>query len=140
MGCRLGSGTEPTLRLGEEACAECHMLIGEPRFTAAYRTREGLWRKFDDLGCLVRFRSRQPEGTERIFVHDYQGDGWLDAEGAFFVHSPRLATPMGYGLVALATEEAARRLASTLQGEVLRFPQLPQALKVSTSNEEEVTP
>lgn len=48
----------------------------------------------------------------------------LAAAEAWYVVSPALVTPMGQGIVATASVEDANRLAHTVQGRVLQFPQL----------------
>ena len=57
---RLPSG--PVLIVWDrEACAECHMHVGEPRFAAQLQTEEGDVLNFDDPGCLLRYaQERRP--------------------------------------------------------------------------------
>lgn len=69
----------------------------------------GAVRAFDDLGCLLRSMRRGETVPERVWVHDVESAEWLDAATAHFVRDDGLTTPMGFGIVALANEEAARR-------------------------------
>ena len=114
----------PQIRYGEQPCATCHMLISEERFAAAVATSGGTIELFDEIGCLLDYRTRHPGSVARSWVHDYTSGQWLDADHAFFVHSDEVATPMGHGFVAFATHEAAERLARTAHGTVVRFAQL----------------
>lgn len=59
-----------------------------------------------------------------IWVNDFESQTWLEAEDAWYVRSPELRTPMDWGLAAFATEEAAKRRAQELGGEVLRWSEL----------------
>ena len=43
------------------------------------------------------------------YVHDADNHDWLEANIAAFVRSPAIHTPMGFGLAAYRTPEAARR-------------------------------
>ena len=43
----------PDIAYGKDPCANCGMLINDPRFAAAYVTRNGQARLFDDIGCMI---------------------------------------------------------------------------------------
>ena len=128
LGCQRRIAEEPPqIRYGQHACAECRMLINEERFAAAVDTTDGTV-AFDAVECLVRWLA--DGGTaRRVWVHDYDSSAWLAGRTAWFVRSRELATPMGAGLVALATEQAARELGSRIQGDVLRFEELPRIIQ-----------
>ena len=125
----------PRIRYGAEMCASCGMLISEERFAASLTTASGEVRNFDELGCLIRYRTGHPEPIRHIWVHDYQRSGWLEASAAFFVHSRELATAMGSGLVALAMKDDAVRLASETHGEVVQFEALPSLVQTQPAGE-----
>jgi copper chaperone NosL len=97
------------------------MIISEVRFAAAYLTRQGEWRLFDDLGDMLEFSKTSREDISVFWVHDYESEAWLKAESAIFVESAELHTPMGYGIVALGHRERAERLAHQTSGEILSF-------------------
>lgn len=75
-------------------------------------------RFYDDVGCLARDRAAHGSGA-RLFVHEARGAAWIPVENAWFARSARLRTPMGHGLWAYSTEEAARAAAD--DGRVLRW-------------------
>lgn len=132
VGCqRRGAEAPPKIRYGQEACVACRMLITEERFAAAVDTPAETV-VFDAIECLVRWVAAGAE-ARRIWVHDHDSSAWLDGRTAWFVHSRELVTPMGAGLVAFATEQAARGLAGRLQGEVLRFEQLLHSVREGSS-------
>jgi hypothetical protein len=67
---------------------------GEPQF-------------YDDIGCLAGDAAHTVAGT-RLWVHRANGDGWIEAESAWFAESRR-RTPMGHGVLAYASQEEAGR-------------------------------
>jgi hypothetical protein len=83
-----------------EACAHCHMHIGEPRFAAQLQTRDGRIVNFDDPGCLLSFVVERAPAVHAIYFHSYERDEWLRASDVGFVR--RDPTPMGFGLVAVS--------------------------------------
>lgn len=101
----------------EQACAECHMHIGDPRYAAELATGEDTL-LFDDPGCLLRYvATRRPHIVETWF-HDSRRDRWLTGREVHFVDVSQ--TPMGYQLAAVGAgaagaigwDEAARRVAA----------------------------
>ena len=132
-GCAVSSGGPPTIRYGESACAECHMLINEARYAAAAVTKAGEPVVFDSTECLVRYLHRDGISLARVWVHDYGADRWLVSDEAFYVASPDLTTPMGQGVVATASAPEANRLAGTVHGRVMRFAQLAAVIGQTTT-------
>ena len=109
----------PPIRDGAESCAQCRMLISEARYAAASITSTGDVVKFDDVGCLLRYRREHPGDSQQpSWVHEYRSEAWLRFESASFVESQEITTPMGSGLLALDTPMAARELAERLHGKV----------------------
>ena len=128
VGCQAPRADQPPqIRYGEETCAFCGMLISEERFAAALTTATGDTKTFDDLGCLVHDLAGQDHSTVRVRVHDYGSGRWLEAPHAVFVRSDDVPTPMGGGLFAFSTQEAAEQFAREVHGTVRRFDQLSSA-------------
>lgn len=108
-------GGPPELRPGREECAECGMLVSEDRSACAAlieRDRERLYAFFDDIGCMLDYEragAGEAEILER-YVHDYAARGWLDARAAVYLFAGpgAIQTPMGSGIAAFATADAAR--------------------------------
>lgn len=114
-GCAAKTGEKPpVIRYGEDICAECRMIVSEPKFTAAlYDGRE--WKKFDDIGCMDIYRQKQSvSGT--AWVHDHTTEQWLPNERAVRVFSKNLRTPMGYGKAAFSSQEAAKNFEQSING------------------------
>ncbi len=114
----------PEIRYGEDVCAECTMIISDPRFAAAYvhEVSPGRYASipFDDIGDMLIHADKHPEHTVvRWYVHDYASEEWLDATGAHFVFSDQLQTPMAQGTAAHAALASAEAMAADLDGKVL---------------------
>jgi hypothetical protein len=120
------AASEPTIRLGEEACATCGMVIDDTRFAAAWIEPSGREQHFDDIGCLITMRdgSPPPDGT-RYFVHDYLDQGWLDAGTARFAKHEQFRSPMAYGIAAFAHDEAAHEAMHDEHMAVFSWHELP---------------
>ncbi len=114
----------PPIRYGEETCASCGMLISEDRFAAALTPAAGETKAFDDVGCLLGDLTERDRSAARVWVHDHDSGRWLEAARAVFVRSREVPTPMGGGLFAFSTPEAAARFAQDAHGTVTRFEQL----------------
>lgn len=85
------------------------MIIAETRFAAAFVSENGDTFKFDDIGCMRRFKEIHPSVSGRRWVHDFISERWIGEKNAYVVHSKDLATPMGYGLAAFSNREDAER-------------------------------
>ena len=109
VGC--GSGPDldepPDIRYGEDVCERCAMIINEARYAAAYVMPDGDTRLFDDIGGMVAYNDEVAEDVAVFWVHDYDDEEWLKADEAYFVKSEELLTPMGFGIVAFASQERA---------------------------------
>lgn len=97
--CAGGPAGPPEVHWGVDECSHCHMIVGEARFAAAARGPAGEEARFDDLGCLLRWRAEGHEAWQ-AWVQEASGGGWLPAAEAVYLHVPGRATPMGSGLTA----------------------------------------
>ncbi len=126
VGCSRGQ-TEikpPDIRYGEDKCADCDMIISEPRFAAAavHEVGNGTYENllFDDIGDLLRYMKAHPDlKYVASYVHDYDTEAWVDATKATFVHSAEVRTPMASGLLASDTAAKAQALATKFNGTVM---------------------
>jgi copper chaperone NosL len=100
------------LRAGEDSCAECRMFVSDPRFAAQRHSRDGLIEWFDDLGCLVDKYGSEDADPDGVFVHAFDGEGWVQADHGYVVHSSEILSPMGYGWCAFSTLEEAHAAAA----------------------------
>jgi copper chaperone NosL len=114
----------PVIRYGEDICDHCQMIISEARFAASYVTEAREVRRFDDIGNMMLHLAEKKEAVAVFWVHDYESEEWLPAEEAHFVVSSAIHTPMGHGVVALASAERAASLAEEWDGRVFQFNEL----------------
>jgi copper chaperone NosL len=124
--CRSGAAeiAPPEIRYGEDVCADCNMIISDPRYASAYLYEVGDGRHaslaFDDIGDMVRHAAAHPEhAIAAWYVHDYTSEAWIDATTANYVYSADLQTPMAWGMAAHGTASAAEKMAAEVGGEVL---------------------
>ena len=120
----------PMIRYGEERCAYCGMTIGDERFAAAWRCKDGREQHFDDIGCMVNASRRHDPGDgTQFYVHDFADHAWLDAASASYVVSTAIKTPMVYGVAAFARAEVAQSLSKQQQGLGYEWTSLLQSLE-----------
>jgi copper chaperone NosL len=91
----------------EDMCAACRMAISDPRFASEIIEQDGTVHKFDDLGCLIKFREKGKAGASAvIFLKDYETLAWVPYEKSTIVETG-ITTPMASGRVAFASSERA---------------------------------
>lgn len=98
-----------------DACAYCRMQISDARFGAELITTKGKVYTFDSIECLLQFhRQASAAGDVRsVWVSDYRHPGTLiSASSATYVRLGAGRSPMGRGMVAVASEGDARVVAS----------------------------
>ncbi len=117
----------PEINYGRDICIECGMIIDDPRFAATYRLPDGTEAKFDDLGDLILYaRERSVLDEATVWVSDFNDEVLIDAPTAHYVPTLGVSSPMGHGILAFATEEAAHAVAMELDGEVITWETVKQ--------------
>lgn len=106
-GCAGNAGGPPVVHWGTDECSDCHMIVSDRRSAAVARSTAGEEARFDDLGCLRRWLAGRDTVEWRIWAHDAGGAGWLPATEAWYEQAAGVSTPMGSGLRAWASREAA---------------------------------
>ncbi len=116
-----------SIRLGEDRCRRCGMIISRLEFAGGILLKDRRsWYVYDDVGCLAydynELTSKGME-VEDVRVFDFETREELDARSAHYVLAdPRkLWTPMSYGVVAVGNREKAEELARRFGGEVGDF-------------------
>lgn len=117
------------IRYGETICAECGMIISQPKYAAsfAYAESEGRYKSlaFDDIGDMIVYMRKHPElAPVGIWVHDYETEEWIEAQSATYVKSDAIRSPMGSGVAAFVDPAAAERFAADMNGVVLDWDHL----------------
>lgn len=114
----------PDIIYGQDLCVECGMMISEPGFAAAYVTKDGTIRRFDDIGGMVTYHAKTAENVAVFWVHDFDTEDWIWATKAQFVVSGELTTPMAHGVIAFRNRENANAKSAELNGRVMLFADL----------------
>jgi copper chaperone NosL len=128
----------PELQLGQTDCAQCGMTVSDDRYAAAVIVQtpagERVARIFDDIGCMAAYLREQHDGKVLAqYVKDYNTRGWLVADQAFYVRASSIRSPMGYGLLATAGQDAARAAAGARNGKIVRLPSIAAATEATAS-------
>ena len=116
----------PEIEYGRDTCDRCNMIISEERYASGLVDEDGEKLVFDDTGEMVAFMQDDPEAYAawRIWVHDYDSVEWIDGATAFYVYSQDTNTPMGTGVIAFKTREAAEAFAQENEGMVMDWQTL----------------
>lgn len=112
-GCGGGSGPPPIAR--GVPCVTCGMAVQDLRF-AAELERDGRWRVFDSIECLLR----EPPDGSAAWLSDYDTETLVRADSAWVVRGA-FPSPMGGGLAAFRAREAAESVAAGTGGRVGRL-------------------
>ncbi|MBI3553408.1 MAG: nitrous oxide reductase accessory protein NosL [Elusimicrobia bacterium] len=114
-GCARDSGGIPVIKWGRDACARCGMILGEERFASGYVAADGSTVAYDDIGEFLAASAENPSLAAKVYVQDASGRGWMPASQAVFVKISGLATPMGSGWAAFASQSEADEFARHLK-------------------------
>lgn len=121
------SGPEPIV-YGRDTCAHCRMHLSQPGFAGELRDRNGLLRKYDDVGCMLSAMLALHQAIPEAWVEGHDGGGFIPLVNATLVRAEDIDTPMGSGIVAFehsaaaAAFAAAHRGAETALEDLLRDP------------------
>ncbi len=86
----------------EDVCTFCKMAFSDQRYAAEIISREEEVAKFDDIGCMIKYRNmRDNSGTSTVFVKDYETRGWIPEDRAVIIQTD-IMTPMGSGKIAFS--------------------------------------
>ena len=119
----------PEIFYGEDVCVECSMIISDPRFAAAYYTSDGDSKLFDDIGGMAVHHAKHQDQTGQFWVHDFETEEWIKADGAYFVMSDQIHSPMDYGVVAFSDEARAMEFATENNAMVMSFESVLSAFQ-----------
>ena len=73
---------------------------------------------------MLIYHNDNNDDVANFWIQDYHGDGWVNANKAYFILSTDLVTPMAHGIVAFRNASSAESLASSLNTTVIDFEQL----------------
>ena len=94
------------------------MLVSDVRYAAAVEAPNADVKVFDDIGCLLEaVKNERPEDLTFWFRDANDGE-WITGEGAIFVASPAIRTPMSGGVAAYRDRAAAVQVARRENGRI----------------------
>ncbi|MCK6545472.1 nitrous oxide reductase accessory protein NosL [Myxococcota bacterium] len=93
---------------GRDTCARCRMHIAQHGFAGQMRDSDGTRANYDDVGCLLISVWKKHREVPQVWVEAHDTGKMTALLSATLVVDSRLATPMGYGIIAFESADAAR--------------------------------
>ena len=124
IGCQSSDSPVPINR-EVDMCEHCRMTISDFRYAAEIIEKRRT-HKFDDIGCMLAYAQSKniSPGNARIWVMDFDNSTWIRGDEAYFVTSPEIHTPMGYGIIAFKDPIKAKEVADKNEVEVVELKSL----------------
>jgi copper chaperone NosL len=124
IGCR-SENSPVSINKGVDMCEYCRMMVYDFHYAGEIVTKRKVY-KFDDIGCMLAYAQSNNMSLEKahFWVMDFDGATWIKGEEAYFVISPGIRTPMGYGIIAFKDPIKAKETADKTRGEVIQFESL----------------
>jgi copper chaperone NosL len=112
------------IEYGVDACDYCRMSIADDRYGAEIVSKKGRAYKYDAVECMVHALLEGHNVAKADVAFQYTTDfanrgTLLDAEGAVFLHSENLPSPMGMNLTSFAKRADAEEVRKKHGGEIL---------------------
>lgn len=114
------------IEYGKDQCSFCKMNIVDKTHAAQYVTKKGKQFKFDAIECMVNSVIELNE-TEiaLLLVANYGNPGeMINAKTASYIISPKIKSPMGSNLSAIASVEQANKLKENYSGNIYTWETL----------------
>ena len=97
-----GGGIKPAEIFPEDACANCRMAVSDRRFASEIIDDGNEAFKFDDIGCMMKFRSKHSGmNVTATFLTDFDTKEWIPNDRAVIIETD-VETPMGSGKLAFS--------------------------------------
>ena len=108
------------ISFGKDQCAECKMIIMDPKFGGEIVTKKGKVYKFDDTHCVAVFLERRGVELNNIhqtlFVNYNDNNEFVKVRAAEFVVSSQLKSPMGGNAAAFKNANEAKKKSAEIEG------------------------
>ena len=113
------------IRMGEEECAHCSMMINDEQFAAQLVATTGRHYNFDAIECMAAFVDGFDGDIHSLWVHDYFEPGeWIDATQATYLHSDQLRSPMSVNISAYRQAQQAGQNQAEYDGNLLDWDEV----------------
>ena len=121
------------IRIGQQECDHCRMIISQEQFAAQLVTSEGRQYAFDAIECMAAFvnsSNAEEMDIHSLWVPDFLAPGrWLPAGGAWYLQSEKLRSPMALNFSAYASEQAVREQQASFGGPVLNWEEVQSIVR-----------
>ncbi len=125
------------IRIGQQECDHCRMMISQEHFAAQLITEQGRQYAFDAIECMAAFVDGSAGGEldiHSLWVPDFHDPGnWIAAESAWYVQSDGLRSPMALNFSAYTDESTARSQQAEFGGQVVRWTEVQAIVRESWS-------
>ncbi|MBL7958853.1 nitrous oxide reductase accessory protein NosL [bacterium] len=111
---------------GHDDCAHCRMVISDRKFGAELITQKGKIYKFDSIECMASYyRHTEFTDVQSLWTIDFSNPVmWVKADGAYYLQSKNLPSPMGMFLSSFANRETAEAMRSQMEGNLLNWQEV----------------
>lgn len=124
------------LRYSKDNCSFCKMTLVDDRFGGELVTKKGKIFKFDDLKCMMMFMNSD-EGKAIEYAHlvtvnyAHVADEFdlISTEGAFFLESQEVKSPMAGNVAAFGSKEDAEKFQKQWNASALTWNELLNRFK-----------
>ena len=119
------------INYGHDECSFCKMTIVDKAHSAQLVTKKGKQYKFDAIECMARNVHKDNKLAEKstMLVADYINPGtMLNAKTASYIISPKIKSPMGANLSAVADVKTANGIIKEKGGEIYTWKPLIKIL------------
>lgn len=108
---------------GRDDCAYCKMVISDRKFGGELITPKGKIYKFDSIECLAKYyRTSNLSDAQSLWTIDFSNPGmWVKADGAYYLSSKNIPSPMGMYLSSYAVRETAESMKAEMTGDLLNW-------------------
>lgn len=122
------SPSRQSIHYGKDLCANCKMMIVDPKFSAKLTTQKGRTYFFDALNCMINFnKTLKDPNTTSMYISNYdQALSVVPVKDGFYVQAKDLHSPMGFDVVAFSTKSDAQHFQKLKQGELLDWVEVSQ--------------
>ncbi|HCW07750.1 MAG TPA: hypothetical protein DGG95_10350 [Cytophagales bacterium] len=124
------------LQYSKDNCSFCKMTLMDDKFGGELVTKKGKIFKFDDLKCMTIFmNSGEGKANEYVYsvtvnyAHVADEFDLIPTEGAFFLESPEVKSPMAGNVAAFQSKEDAEKFQKQWNATTLTWNELLNRFK-----------
>lgn len=114
------------IEYGHDDCAHCRMVISDQKFGGELITQKGKIYKFDSIECMASYyRTVNIDDVHSLWTMDFSNPGvWVKADGAYYLRSKNLPSPMGMFLSSYSNRDASEAMQGRMEGDLLNWQEV----------------